>query len=202
MTEKACCDTFWKLKVIQDFCSIDKESSEYLNHVSKQVNKYRHRPVPLNKPTGYTMRIGGLNDTIYAEMEDELEAWEEFYLPERVEMRVIGAIDNFPSLAVGLQLIILAGKDGKIYVYENEVLHRAADCLRDLFEKGLRFPGTKIYNYGECFEPMTEDEHSKFMESEEVKKIQAETREFIKSNSDEMQRILERLKTKQQINGE
>ncbi|MGH0178482.1 UNVERIFIED_CONTAM: hypothetical protein FKN15_077485 [Acipenser sinensis] len=87
-------------------------------------------------------------------MEDELEAWEKFYLPERVEMRVIGAIDNFPSLAVGLQLIILAGRDGNIYAYENEVLHQAAGSLQDLFRKGIEFPGTKVYNYGECFAPM------------------------------------------------
>ncbi|MGH0175580.1 UNVERIFIED_CONTAM: hypothetical protein FKN15_070953 [Acipenser sinensis] len=83
-----------------------------------------------------------------------LEAWEKFYLPERVEMRVIGAIDNFPSLAVGLQLIILAGRDGNIYAYENEVLHQAAGSLQDLFRKGIEFPGTKVYNYGELFAPM------------------------------------------------
>ncbi|MBN3281541.1 H4 protein, partial [Polyodon spathula] len=130
------------------------DSPNYLDHVSEQVYKYRGQTVPLEKPAGYPMRIGGLDDTIYAEMEDELKAWEDFYLPERVEMRVIGAIDTFPSLAVGLQLIIVAGRDGNVYAYENEVLHQVADSLQDLFEKGIEFPGTKVYNYGECFAPM------------------------------------------------
>ncbi|KAK1162264.1 hypothetical protein AOXY_G18628 [Acipenser oxyrinchus oxyrinchus] len=185
----------WKL--IQDFLSVGKESPEYLNHVSKQVDKYRHQTVPLKKPTEYPLRIGGLNDTIYEEMEEELEAWENFYMPDRVEMKVIGAIDTFPSLAVGLQLIILAGKDGNIYAYENEVLHQVADCLQDLIENGLAFPGTKIYNYGECFDPMTDDEYSELMQSEEVKRMEDETRELIQSNEDEFLRILARIEEKE-----
>ncbi|XP_041076309.1 uncharacterized protein LOC121295574 isoform X2 [Polyodon spathula] len=177
-------------KLIQDFVSVDKESPEYLNHVSRQVDKYRHQTVPLKKPTEYPLRIGGLDDTIYEEREDELEAWENFYMPDRVEMRVIGAIDTFPSLAVGLQLIILAGKDGNVYAYENEVLHQVADSLQDLFKNGLAFPGTRIYNYGECFESMTGDEYSELLQSEDVKKIKDETREFILSHEDEFLRIL------------
>ncbi|XP_033850127.2 uncharacterized protein LOC117395354 isoform X1 [Acipenser ruthenus] len=185
------------LSRIQDFCSIGKESPNYLDHVSEQVDKYRGQTVSLEKPAGYPMRIGGLDDTIYAEMEDELEAWEDFYLPERVEMRVIGAIDMFPSLAVGLQLIILAGKDGNIYAYENEVLHQVADSLQDLFQKGIEFPGTKVYNYGECFAPMTEEEYDELMEDEEVKKMKEETREFIKSNEVEFLNILARIEEKE-----
>ncbi|KAK1163764.1 hypothetical protein AOXY_G15661 [Acipenser oxyrinchus oxyrinchus] len=186
-------------KLIQDFLSVGKESPEYLDHVSKQVDKYRHQTVPLKKPTEYPLRIGGLNDTIYEEMEEELEAWENFYMPDRVEMKVIGAIDTFPSLAVGLQLIILAGRDGNIYAYENEVLHQVADCLQDLFENGLAFPGTKIYNYGECFEPMTDDEYSELMQSEEVQKMEGENREFIQSNEDEFLRILARIEEKENV---
>ncbi|XP_051965489.1 uncharacterized protein LOC127631414 [Xyrauchen texanus] len=130
-------------------------------------------------------------------MEDELEAWEDFYLPERVEMRVFGAIDMFPSLALGLQLIILAGKDGNIYAYENEVLHQVADSLPDLFQKGIEFPGTKVYNYGECFAPMTEEEYDELMEDEEVKNIKGETREFIKSNEAKFLSILARIEEKE-----
>ncbi|XP_058861813.1 uncharacterized protein LOC117415485 [Acipenser ruthenus] len=185
------------LSRIQDFCSIGKESPNYLDHVSEQVDKYRGQTVSLEKPAGYPMRIGGLDDTIYAEMEDELEAWEDFYLPERVEMRVVGAIDMFPSLAVGLQLIILAGKDGNIYAYENEVLHQVADSLQDLLQKGIEFPGTKVYNYGECFAPMTEEEYDELMEDEEVKKMKEETREFIKSNEVEFLSILARIEEKE-----
>ncbi|MGH0145680.1 UNVERIFIED_CONTAM: hypothetical protein FKN15_006050 [Acipenser sinensis] len=112
-------------------------------------------------------------------------------------MRVIGAIDMFPSLAVGLQLIILAGKDGNIYAYENEVLHQVADSLQDLFQKGTEFPGTKVYNYGECFAPMTEEEYDELMEDEEVKKMKEETREFIKSNEAEFLSILARIEEKE-----
>ncbi|MGH0176756.1 UNVERIFIED_CONTAM: hypothetical protein FKN15_073490 [Acipenser sinensis] len=176
---------------------IGPHSPNYLDHVSEQVDKYRGQTVPLEKPAGYPMRIGGLDDTIYAEMEDELEAWEDFYLPERVEMRVIGAIDMFPSLAVGLQLIILAGKDGNIYAYENEVLHQVADSLQDLFQKGIEFPGTKVYNYGECFAPMMEEEYDELMQDEEVKKMKEETREFIKSNEAEFLSILARIEEKE-----
>ncbi|MGH0145683.1 UNVERIFIED_CONTAM: hypothetical protein FKN15_006053 [Acipenser sinensis] len=139
-------------KLIRDFCRVDKESPDYLNHVFTQANRYRDKTVPLKKPTGYDLRIGGLNDTVYKDMENELEAWENLYTPERVEMEVIGAIDTFPCLAEGLQLIILSGGDGNIYAYEDEVLHQVADSLKDIFERGLKFPGTKIYNYAEFVE--------------------------------------------------
>lgn len=82
-------------------------------------------------------------------MENELEAWENLYTAERVEMEVIGAIDTFPC-----HDIILSGGDGSIYAYEDEVPHQVAYSLKDLFEWGLQFPGTKIYNYAELVKPM------------------------------------------------
>nr|WJJ61085.1 ORF125 [Acipenserid herpesvirus 1] len=141
-------------QVVKDFLLHGHESSHYLDHLATQVALHRHKTIPIPNLTHHRLRIGNLDDTIYHNRPDELEAWESFYTPDITKMTVLGAFDNFASLAVGLQLIILAGKDGNVYAYENEVLHLVAENLADLFTVGLTFPGIKTFDYGALFEPM------------------------------------------------
>lgn len=108
--------------------------------------------IPLVKPKGSTLRICGQDGTVYEEDEEQLEAWKDFYLPERMEMEVIGAIDDFPCDAFGLQLVLLLGKDGRVYAYEDELLHVVANNLWDLFQNEMTFPGKETFNLGEYFE--------------------------------------------------
>ncbi|KAK1794459.1 hypothetical protein P4O66_011337, partial [Electrophorus voltai] len=136
--------------------------------------------IPLVKPKSYCVRVCGQEDTVYAGNEDELEAWKDFYLPERMEMKVIGAIDDFPCEAFGLQLVLLLCEDGNIYAYEDEVLHLVARSLKELFSSGMTFPGIETFQLGECFE-YTEEEYNKIMKSSEVKEVKEEHRKFRES---------------------
>ncbi|UMM52803.1 protein ORF125 [Lake sturgeon herpesvirus] len=142
--------------VVNDLCRLCPPLGlNYLKHLTAHVKAHKHKQVVLPNVSHHRLRIGGLNQTIYHHNTDELEAWENFYIPDITHMAVLGVLDNFPSLAVGLQLIIMAGEDGGIYAYENEVLHLVAESLEAFFlTTGLTFPGLKIYNYGEIFDPM------------------------------------------------
>lgn len=108
--------------------------------------------IPLLKPRGYTLRICGLDGTVFEGDEEQLEAWKDFYLPESMEMEVIGAIDEFPCDAFGLQLVLLLGEDGSVFAYEDESLHLVAKSLRDLFQCEMVFPGIKTFKIGEYFD--------------------------------------------------
>ncbi|KAL6461066.1 hypothetical protein MHYP_G00310320 [Metynnis hypsauchen] len=120
------------------------------------VKKNSGTLIPLVKPKSYHVRVCRQDDTVYAGNEDQLDAWEDHYLPERMAMEVIGAIDDFPCEAYDRQLVLLLCEDGNIYAYEDEVLHLVARSLRDLFESGMTFPGIKSFNLGECFEDYEE----------------------------------------------
>lgn len=116
------------------------------------VKRYSDTRIPLKTPKSYFVRVCGQDGTVYAGNEDQLEAWKDFYLPERMEMVVIGAIDDFPCDAFGLQLVLLLCEDGNIYAYEDEVLHLVARSVDELFNTGMTFPGLECYKLGECFE--------------------------------------------------
>lgn len=142
-----------------------------LDAVADVVKGHNGTLIPLVKPKSYSVRVCGQDDTVYSGNEEQLEAWKDFYLPERMEMVVIGAIDDFPCDAFGLQLVLLLCEDGKIYAYEDEVLHLVARNVKELYETGLTFPGFESYNLGECFEDYTEEEYNENLESKEMKEF-------------------------------
>uniref|UniRef100_A0A672JZQ4 Uncharacterized protein n=1 Tax=Sinocyclocheilus grahami TaxID=75366 RepID=A0A672JZQ4_SINGR len=134
------------------FLSFIKEDAVDLCGVADFIKRNRDSTIPLVKPRGATLRICGQHGTVYEGDEEQLEAWKDYYLPERMEMEVIGAIDDFPCDAFGLQLVLLLGEDGRVFAYEDELLHLVALNLRDLFQHGMVFPGKETFKLGECFE--------------------------------------------------
>lgn len=123
-----------------------------LSGIANFVKRNRDVKIPLLKPRGSALRICGQEGTVYEGDEEQLEAWKDYYLPERTEMEVIGAIDDFPCDAFGLQLVLLLGEDGRVFAYEDELLHLVAVNLRDLLQCQMVFPGMETFKLGECFE--------------------------------------------------
>lgn len=134
--------------------SVVATDAEFLGKIEKIVSKHRHNKIPLAKPKSYELRIGGLEDTVHAGDGEQLEVWKDCYLPERMEMVVIGALDDFRCSAAGWQLVLLLCEDGNVYAYEFEVLHLVARSLEDLFKSGAEFPGLEKHRFGECFEEL------------------------------------------------
>ncbi|XP_036795022.1 uncharacterized protein LOC110538819 isoform X1 [Oncorhynchus mykiss] len=180
-------------KIETEFLCCEKEKEvvatdavEFLGQIEKIVLKHRHNKIPLAKPKSYELRIGGLEDTVHAGDGEQLEVWKDCYLPERMEMVVIGALDDFRCSAAGWQLVLLLCEDGNVYAYEFEVLHLVARSLEDLFKSGAEFPGLEKHRFGECFEELTEEEMEKEMQCDEIKKINDEHIQFRRSLEIEM----------------
>ncbi|KAB5517875.1 hypothetical protein PHYPO_G00172280 [Pangasianodon hypophthalmus] len=168
-----------------------------LDKAAGVVKSYSGALIPLIKPKSYSVRVCGQDGTVYAGNEDQLEAWKDFYLPERMEMEVIGAIDDFPCDAFGLQLVLLLCEDGNIYAYEDEVLHLVARSVQELFETGLTFPGLECYKLGECFEDCTEEEYNEIMESDDIKEMKEAHNNFRESLERELLESLKESKSSQ-----
>lgn len=175
---------------IKEFLSFIKEDALDLCGIAHFVKRNRDLAIPLVKPRGSTLRICGQDGTVYEGDEEQLEAWKDYYLPERMEMEVIGAIDDFPCDAFGLQLVLLLGEDGRVFAYEDELLHLVALNLRDLFQCGMVFPGKETFKLGECFEEPTEEEYQEMMESDEVKKMKKLHMEFRQSLENELRNTM------------
>ncbi|XP_072339638.1 uncharacterized protein [Scyliorhinus torazame] len=173
-----------------DFCNL-KPGGKYLQLVANNVNTHRGTLTSLGK--GLAIIIGTLDDTAYWGRPDMLQCWEELYLPEKMEMVVLGTIDGYPCLAAGMQLVILAGKDGSVFAYEEEVLHKVATNLQQLFTEGVTFPGTKIYEYGKGFRPKTNEEYLTALREAGLEKISEDTRKFITKNAAEMKQLIDDL---------
>ncbi|XP_064866699.1 uncharacterized protein LOC115128054 isoform X3 [Oncorhynchus nerka] len=172
-------------------CEREKEDAvEFLAQIEKIVSKNRNNKIPLAKPKSYELRIGGLEDTVHAGDGEQLEVWKDCYLPKRMEMVVIGALDDFRCSAAGWQLVLLLCEDGNVYAYEFEVLHLVARSLEDLFKSGAEFPGLEKHRFGECFEELTEEEMKKEMQCVEIKKINDEHIQFRRSLEIEILRNL------------
>lgn len=121
-----------------------------LSEIADFVKRNHDLTIPLVKARGSTLRICGQDGTVYEGDEEQLEAWKDYYLPERMEMEVIGAVDDFPCDAFGLQLVLLLGEDGRVFAYEDELLHLVAMNLRDLFQSDMK--PIETFKLGECFE--------------------------------------------------
>ncbi|XP_062866699.1 uncharacterized protein LOC134329379 [Trichomycterus rosablanca] len=172
--------------VTTEFLGAYKEGCVNLTEIASVVKRHSGTAVPLVKPKSYSLRVCGQDGTVYAGNEDQLEAWKDYYLPERMEMEVIGALDDFACEAFGLQLVLLVCEDGNIYAYEDEVLHLVARSLSELFKTGMTFPGIETYKEGECFEDYTEEEYNEMMESEEIREMKEAHSEFRESLELEM----------------
>ncbi|XP_038844005.1 uncharacterized protein LOC120043487 isoform X1 [Salvelinus namaycush] len=170
------------------------DAVEFLGQIKEIVSKHRDRKIPLAKPKSYELRIGGLEDTVHAGDGEQLEVWKDCYLPERMEMVVIGALDDFRCSAAGWQLVLLLCEDGNVYAYEFEVLHLVARSLEDLFKSGAEFPGLEKFRFGECFEELTEEEMEKQMQCDEIKKIDDEHIQFRRRLEIEMLEDLKAIK--------
>lgn len=116
------------------------------------MSTYKRKTSPLKNPPNATWAIGDLDDTIYRGKDDEVDGWGKFYLPEEVNMQVLGVVKgtSYPCD----QLVLMTCEDRKLYAYDGEELHVVASNLEQLCTKGLQYPASKSYYHGEAFKDM------------------------------------------------
>uniref|UniRef100_UPI003AB04CC0 uncharacterized protein n=1 Tax=Centroberyx gerrardi TaxID=166262 RepID=UPI003AB04CC0 len=140
-----------------DFHECDEAKGEnYLRQVSDAVSKHRRMNVPLKKPFGSKWTIGQLADTFYKGNDAIVEEWGNFYLPNIVNMVVVGAVEN-SSCQCG-QFVLMTCEDKNVYAYDGEELHVVASSLKELEKLGFEYPGSESFWRGQPFKNMSADD--------------------------------------------
>ncbi|XP_072530823.1 uncharacterized protein [Salminus brasiliensis] len=174
------------------------EPETYLEKIRSVVSKHSRAQMKLKKVEKYKFRVGSLKDTSYRKKLDLLEEWEQFYLPDYMKMEVIGVLENFPCSADSAELVLMACEDGNVFAYEDDRLHLVASSLKELFEFGVHFPGSKYYYRGQSFEDMKDDEWDQVKKSKEVMEKHKEHQDMLKSIKPTFLKNLEIIKRRQQ----
>ncbi|TMS18229.1 Uncharacterized protein E3U43_010555 [Larimichthys crocea] len=143
---------------IQSFLECNK-STDYLAQMLKFVSKHKRSTRHLKSPAGATLTIGNLDDTIYKEKPREVNGWGKFYLPNIVNMQVIGVVEGTSCPCD--QLVLMTCEDTKVYGYDGEELHVVAASLKELVHEGIEYPASKSYYNGEAFKNMKDKDWDK-----------------------------------------
>lgn len=112
----------------------------------------RGQRIPLKKPAGAKLRIADVGDSVYRGDEDQVYAWDNYFLPQTVHMQVFAVVEGVSCLAE--QLILMTCEDKQVYVHDDEGLHLVALTLEELLKEGLKCPAYKNYYDGDAFNHM------------------------------------------------
>ncbi|XP_053190310.1 uncharacterized protein LOC128374088 isoform X1 [Scomber japonicus] len=161
-------------------CDETTSGERFLAQVSNFVSTYRHKSLTLKNPAGATWRIGGLEDTIYRDEPEEVNAWGKFYLPEMVNMRVVGVVEG--SSCPCEQLVLMTCENKKLYAYDGEELHLVVSSWNQLNNKEIEYPASKSYYNGEAFQDMTEDDWADVRKGAVGRRLEQEHQKLVQEN--------------------
>ncbi|XP_054873538.1 uncharacterized protein LOC111562446 isoform X2 [Amphiprion ocellaris] len=165
------------------------EGSEYLEWVSRFVSTHRHKTISLKKPAGALVKIAGLEDTIYSENDDEVNGWGKFYLPDIVNMQVVGVVEGTSCPCD--QLVLMTCEDKKLYAYDGEELHLVASSLEQLGDKEIEYPASKSYYNGEAFDDMTEEDWAAVKMGAVGRRLEQEHQQLVLANKSSFMKSLQ-----------
>uniref|UniRef100_A0A665TTC3 Uncharacterized protein n=1 Tax=Echeneis naucrates TaxID=173247 RepID=A0A665TTC3_ECHNA len=143
------------------FCPLKKIKSDAL--VSQFVITNKNKKIKLKNPAGAILRVAGLEDTIYRGKNEEVNGWGKFYLPEIVNMQVLGVVEGTSCTCD--QLVLMTCEDKNLYAYDGEKLHLVASSLQQLDEKKIDYPASKTYYNGEAFQDMVRINHHEILQT-------------------------------------
>lgn len=126
--------------------------ADYLKFVSNIVSTNKSKTYKIKSPAGATWTVGDVDDTIYSDDDDAVYAWENFYLRKEVCMQVLGVLEG--TAFSGEQPVLMTCEDSKMYVYDGDELHLVASSLEQLCKKGIDYPPSVTYCYGDAFKEM------------------------------------------------
>uniref|UniRef100_A0A3Q2FGU3 Uncharacterized protein n=1 Tax=Cyprinodon variegatus TaxID=28743 RepID=A0A3Q2FGU3_CYPVA len=161
-----------------------------MGKVLEFVDHNRERRFFLNNPPGSKLRIARLEDTFYKDKPDEVRGCSMFYLPEEVEMQVIGVIEG--TSCPSDELLLMTCENGRLYAFDGEELHMVASSLLQLEYGHIEYPSTESYYNGQAFENMTEEDWAEVKQGAVGKKLDQEHEKLVESKKE---KFLENLKS-------
>ena len=126
--------------------------ADYLADVSNFVLEHQGKSLNLKNPAGASWKVGGVDDTVYKGEHSKVDEWGKFYLPDEVNMQVVGVVTGKSCPCD--QLVLMTCEGRKIYAYDGEELHVVASSLEQLAKMGIEYPAKESYYNGEAFKHM------------------------------------------------
>uniref|UniRef100_A0A3Q2PPG5 Uncharacterized protein n=1 Tax=Fundulus heteroclitus TaxID=8078 RepID=A0A3Q2PPG5_FUNHE len=154
--------------------------ARYLRKVSEYVDYNKDQRYLLKNPPGSILTIARLEDTIYRDKPDEVKGWGMFYLPEMVNMQVVGVVDGTPCLSD--ELVLMTCEDKRLYAYDGEELHLVAPSLENLQQGKIVYPSPESYFNGQAFEDMTEEDWAEVKNGDVGRKLDQEHKKLVNAN--------------------
>lgn len=129
-------------------------SCSSVESIVKNLETHRGQKYPLldhaTHEEKYMWKVGLLEDTIYKDISNVLQQWEDCYLPDHVNMQVLGEVHHISRDYDDTVLVLMMGNN-EVYAYTDEDLHLVAKNIKILFTEGISFPSEKVYHYWDCF---------------------------------------------------
>ncbi|KAM6911720.1 uncharacterized protein PEZ65_015942 [Lycodopsis pacificus] len=144
---------------------------------SEFVSKHKHETIDLKTPAGATWRVGDLEDTIYSGKDNVVNGWNKFYLPDIVNMKVMGVVEGTSCPCD--QLVLMTCEDRKLYAYDGDELHLVASSLKQLSLFGMEYPAAESYYKGEAFRKMTDEDWDEVRKGDVGKRLDKEHHELV-----------------------
>uniref|UniRef100_A0A3P9PXL0 Reverse transcriptase zinc-binding domain-containing protein n=1 Tax=Poecilia reticulata TaxID=8081 RepID=A0A3P9PXL0_POERE len=171
------CDFCFQEETVKHVLLLCLKYSEERRKLECRLLKNKDQRSSLMKPPGSILRIAGLEDTIYRDKPEEVDGWGMFYLPEEVNMRVLGVVEGLSN-----ELVLMTCEDRKLYAYDEEELHLVALNLQALEYGEIKYPSTESYYNGQAFEGMTEEDWVKVKKGDVGRKLDQEHKKLVDAN--------------------
>ncbi|XP_013889671.1 uncharacterized protein LOC106536876 [Austrofundulus limnaeus] len=163
---------------------------EYLEYVSKFVGKHEGQYFILKNSSGSKLRIAALEDTIYRDEPNVVDEWGEFYLPEIVNMQILGVVEG--TSCSSDEFVLMTCEDRRLYGYDGEELHVVAERVEQLKHHCINYPSNETYYNGQAFKDMTKEDWEEVRRGDVGQMLEKEHKKLVAENKSA---ILESLKS-------
>ncbi|KAM6904163.1 uncharacterized protein PEZ65_018867 [Lycodopsis pacificus] len=158
------------------------------------VSKHKYKTIRLKSPAGATWRVGDLEDTIYSGKDNVVNGWNKFYLPEIVNMKVMGVVEGTSCPCD--QLVLMTCEDENMYAYDGDELHLVASSLMQLILLGMEYPAAESYYKGEAFKKMTDEDWDEVRKGAVGKRLDKEHHKLVMSKKSDFLKNLQSIRPK------
>ncbi|ADE34418.1 ORF73R [Turbot reddish body iridovirus] len=120
-----------------------------------------------------------------------IRGWSMFYLPDVVQMEVVGIVRGVPCPG---QMVLMTCQDNCVYAYDGEgYLHLVATGgMEQLRRDGLKYPASKSYYNGEAFKDMTDADWEVVRNGLVGRRLEEEHRMLVQKHKPAMLRALKK----------
>ncbi|KAM6904162.1 uncharacterized protein PEZ65_018866 [Lycodopsis pacificus] len=157
-----------------------KGQKDHLTLVSELVSRNKRKTIVLKSPAGATWTVGDVKDTIYSRKKNVVNGWNKFYLPDIVNMQVMGVVEGTSCPCD--QLVLMTCEDRKLYAYDGDELHLVDSSLKQLIDHSvIDYPAAESYYKMEAFKNMTDKDWDEVRKGAVGKRLDKEHHKLVMS---------------------